>query len=244
MRTGCRCPPMSVRRSPRTCARGRPRATGGRCSCRPGLRMRRSRRGRSPRRCVARADGPGIRGRLAPAAAHDGVRDGPARGAARADRAGAAAPQPAEHRDLRARGPRPAAATRRAVARRCAAMSALREHVEDYLRLRRALGFKLERHGRLLPQLVAYLEAAGASTITSELAISWARLPAHAQPNHWAAGWRSRAGSPPTCRRSTRRRRSRRPACSRSATSARPRTCGRGATSAGCSRPRGAASSR
>lgn len=66
-------------------------------------------------------------------------------------------------------------------------MSALHEHVDDYLRLRRALGFKLERHGRLLPQLVAYLEAAGEHTVTSELAIAWARLPAAAQPAHWAA---------------------------------------------------------
>src|SRR5205807_1159612 len=53
------------------------------------------------------------------------------------------------------------------------------------LRLRRALGFKLERAGQLLPQLVAYLEAAGASTVTSDLAIAWARLP-DATPNHWA----------------------------------------------------------
>ena len=65
-------------------------------------------------------------------------------------------------------------------------MSALSGHVEDYLRLRRALGFKLERAGQLLPQLVAYLEAAGAATITSELAIGWARLPQRAHPNHWA----------------------------------------------------------
>ena len=65
-------------------------------------------------------------------------------------------------------------------------MSELSGHVEDYLRLRRALGFKLERAGHLLPQLVAYLEAAGAATVTSELAIAWARLPAHTQPNHWA----------------------------------------------------------
>jgi integrase/recombinase XerD len=43
-------------------------------------------------------------------------------------------------------------------------MSELSGHVEDYLRLRRALGFKLERAGHLLPQLVAYLEAAGAAT--------------------------------------------------------------------------------
>jgi integrase len=66
-------------------------------------------------------------------------------------------------------------------------MTALGEHVEAYLRARRALGVKLERHGRLLPQLVDYLDAAGASTITRELAISWARLPAGAHPRHWAA---------------------------------------------------------
>ena len=66
-------------------------------------------------------------------------------------------------------------------------MSALDEHAEQYLRARRALGVKLERHGRLLPQLVAYLEAAGASTVTRELAISWARMPAGAHPRHWAA---------------------------------------------------------
>lgn len=65
-------------------------------------------------------------------------------------------------------------------------MSALGEHAQHYLRARRALGVKLERHGRLLPQLVAYLEAAGASTVTRELAISWARLPVGAHPRHWA----------------------------------------------------------
>lgn len=66
-------------------------------------------------------------------------------------------------------------------------MSVLSHHVEDYLRLRRALGFKLERAGWLLPQLVAHLEAAGAATVTTELAIAWARLPAaSAGPNHLA----------------------------------------------------------
>jgi integrase len=65
-------------------------------------------------------------------------------------------------------------------------MSALAEHAQQYLHARRALGVKLERHGRLLPQLVDYLEAAGASTITRELAISWAKLPAGAHPRHWA----------------------------------------------------------
>jgi integrase/recombinase XerD len=66
-------------------------------------------------------------------------------------------------------------------------MKSLQERVDAYLRLRRALGYKLERHGRLLPQLVAYHEAAGASTIKRELAISWARLPSGAHPRYWAA---------------------------------------------------------
>jgi integrase len=66
-------------------------------------------------------------------------------------------------------------------------MSALSVHVGDYLRLRRALGYKLERHGRLLPQFVAYLEAVEATTVTSELAIAWARLPERTRPNNWAA---------------------------------------------------------
>ncbi len=66
-------------------------------------------------------------------------------------------------------------------------MSALAEHVGDYLRLRRALGYKLERAGHLLPQLVTYLEDNGSPTLTTELAIAWARLPACARPNYWAA---------------------------------------------------------
>jgi integrase/recombinase XerD len=65
-------------------------------------------------------------------------------------------------------------------------MSGLQERVDDYLRLRRALGFKLKREGQLLPQLVAYLEAAGAATVRSDLAISWAQLPRGVQPIKWA----------------------------------------------------------
>ena len=65
-------------------------------------------------------------------------------------------------------------------------MSGLRAHVDDYLRLRRALGFKLREDERTLGQLVGYLETAGAETVTSELAIRWARLPVGVHPNHWA----------------------------------------------------------
>lgn len=59
-------------------------------------------------------------------------------------------------------------------------------HVDDYLRLRRALGFKLEWPGQLLPQLLAYHDAAGASTLTADLTIAWAQLPVGVQPLHWA----------------------------------------------------------
>jgi len=65
-------------------------------------------------------------------------------------------------------------------------MSRLQEHVDDYLRLRRALGFKLKHDGQVLPQLVVHLEAAGAATITSELAIAWAQLSTGVQPLRWA----------------------------------------------------------
>jgi hypothetical protein len=48
-------------------------------------------------------------------------------------------------------------------------MSDLTQHVDDYLRLRRSFGFKLEWPGHLLHQLDAYREAAGATTLTAAL---------------------------------------------------------------------------
>jgi len=54
-------------------------------------------------------------------------------------------------------------------------MSELAQAAEEYLAIRRALGFKLERHGRLLPDFVAFLEHAGASFVSTDLALGWAR---------------------------------------------------------------------
>lgn len=65
-------------------------------------------------------------------------------------------------------------------------MSALSGHVENYLRLRRALGFKLDREAHLLTQFLDCLVAAGATTVTRDAAIAWARRPIGAHPNHWA----------------------------------------------------------
>jgi integrase/recombinase XerD len=56
-------------------------------------------------------------------------------------------------------------------------MSALRAAMHDYIELRRGLGFKLEDYPWLLADFVTYLEAAGASTVTTPLAVAWARLP-------------------------------------------------------------------
>ncbi len=53
----------------------------------------------------------------------------------------------------------------------------LRQAARDYITVRRALGSRLQRHPRLLENFVAYLEAAGATTITTELALPWATLP-------------------------------------------------------------------
>ena len=65
-------------------------------------------------------------------------------------------------------------------------MSVLDVRVAEYLRLRRALGFTLTEPGHLLPQFVAFLDAADAQKITVELAVAWARLPEGVQPAHWA----------------------------------------------------------
>ena len=63
-------------------------------------------------------------------------------------------------------------------------MSDLRQSLDSYLAIRRALGFKLERAGLLLADFVAHLEANGTDTITTEAALAWATLP----PNG-ASGW-------------------------------------------------------
>lgn len=65
-------------------------------------------------------------------------------------------------------------------------MSALRNSLDEYLAVRRALGFKLERAAHLLPDFVAHLERHGARTITTELALAWAQQPPDGHPAWWA----------------------------------------------------------
>lgn len=58
----------------------------------------------------------------------------------------------------------------------------------DYLAIRRALGFELREVAGCLRNFIAFLQAEGAWHITTELALRWATRPAEAQPSTWA--WR------------------------------------------------------
>lgn len=64
-------------------------------------------------------------------------------------------------------------------------MTTLDHEVADYLALRRGLGYKLEMHGRVLPQFVGFLEQRDATVITTELALQWATLPTGGSAVWW-----------------------------------------------------------
>jgi integrase/recombinase XerD len=64
-------------------------------------------------------------------------------------------------------------------------MTGLRGQVRDYLALRRAMGFKMEKYGALLDSLAGYLEGEGLPTVTVSAAVAWAMLPQDAHPNRW-----------------------------------------------------------
>lgn len=63
-------------------------------------------------------------------------------------------------------------------------MSPLRDHLADYLRVRRALGFGLERDGYELGRFVDHLAARGIETITVENALAWATHSPRATASH------------------------------------------------------------
>jgi integrase/recombinase XerD len=61
-------------------------------------------------------------------------------------------------------------------------MSPLRQSLADYLAIRRALGFQLERAEKLISQFIAYLEERRATVITIGHAVAWATAQAGAAP--------------------------------------------------------------
>ena len=56
-------------------------------------------------------------------------------------------------------------------------MSSLEQHLSEYLAVRRAMGYKLARAGKLLPQFTAWMAERDQRLITSKLALEWATSP-------------------------------------------------------------------
>lgn len=65
-------------------------------------------------------------------------------------------------------------------------MKPLTDAIQDYLALRRSLGFKLRDAGAALADFAAFMEQRQAEHITTTLALEWAQLPRATQPAHWA----------------------------------------------------------
>jgi integrase len=65
-------------------------------------------------------------------------------------------------------------------------MTTLRAAVQEYLTLRRVLGFKLREAGKRLLEFVRFMKQQRASYITTQLALTWAQQPAAVQPAEWA----------------------------------------------------------
>lgn len=65
-------------------------------------------------------------------------------------------------------------------------MNPLRHALIDYLSVRRTLGYKLERDGKLLAQFLTYLEDLGQQRLSTEAALAWAMLPSGAHQSWWS----------------------------------------------------------
>lgn len=65
-------------------------------------------------------------------------------------------------------------------------MNTLRQAVDEYLSMRRGLGFKLQSAGKGLHDFVTFMKQNHAAYVTQSLALTWAQLPANAQPAAWA----------------------------------------------------------
>lgn len=65
-------------------------------------------------------------------------------------------------------------------------MNTLRHAVQEYLTMRRSLGYKLQGAGTGLLDFVSFMEQHRASYITHSLALTWAKQPSGVQPDEWA----------------------------------------------------------
>src|SRR5215831_3944 len=64
-------------------------------------------------------------------------------------------------------------------------MNALSRYLQEYLALRRRLGFKLRDASCELHKFVRFAQGANASFITTKLALEWATQPTGCQPAYW-----------------------------------------------------------
>jgi len=64
-------------------------------------------------------------------------------------------------------------------------MKSLREAVDEFLEMRKAAGFEVYVPGLWLRDFVSLLEREGASYITTDLALRWAKQPKRAKSTHW-----------------------------------------------------------
>ena len=144
------------------------------------------------RQGVAERGPPGVRsrgdgaGRAAPPEAHAGRGTAGVGRRPRGGRPAAAAPGPADNRDLRESRPDGAGATGPPVAGNGAhGMSAMQHAADDYLALRRSLGYRLEAPGRLVGDFARYLDDRGLGHVTVDAALSWAVSPGASPYWHW-----------------------------------------------------------
>jgi hypothetical protein len=64
-------------------------------------------------------------------------------------------------------------------------MSGLRQAADEYLAMRRALGYTLATQGRILMSFTASMDAAGREVITTEAAVDWAAHPPRSTRPEW-----------------------------------------------------------
>jgi len=65
-------------------------------------------------------------------------------------------------------------------------MSVLARSAQDYLQMRRSVGYVLRQEGRMLADFVGYCESRGITRVTTAAALGWATEPASASPTWWA----------------------------------------------------------
>jgi integrase/recombinase XerD len=65
-------------------------------------------------------------------------------------------------------------------------MNSLQASLERYLKVRRSMGFKLERDEWALRNFVSFLSRERAPRVTTSLALRWAKLPKDAKPVYWS----------------------------------------------------------